>query len=221
MSINDSGYGGIGVWSPSYGSLGTGINLSFIEEVQVKTGAFEPKYGKANGGLIQIVTKSGGTQYHGALAGYFAPQGFFATVRNPDNFRMGPGIAPSFLRGEELGNPLRTTLRRKLVATFLCSTKMTSFSFSDLTTRRSTRPGITRPTLPFPQLSTTTHGPYTTSITTNNWAGKLTYKLTAAPTSLEASAFGDPSRSNYSYGQASVSPSDYPDTLNQKEHDLV
>ena len=74
VGINDSGYGGIGVWSPSYGSLGTGINLSFIQEVQVKTGAFEPKYGKANGGLIQIVTKSGGSQYHGALAAYFSPR---------------------------------------------------------------------------------------------------------------------------------------------------
>jgi hypothetical protein len=37
VSINDSGYGGLGVYSPSYGSLGTGINLSFIQEVQVKT----------------------------------------------------------------------------------------------------------------------------------------------------------------------------------------
>ncbi len=69
--------------SPSYGSLGTGINLTFIEEVQVKTGAFEPKYGKADGGLVQIVTKSGGTQYHGALAAYFAPR-LFCKPRNPN-----------------------------------------------------------------------------------------------------------------------------------------
>ena len=45
-----------------YGSLGTGINLSFIQEVQVKTAAYEPKYGGVNGGMLQIVTKSGGTQ---------------------------------------------------------------------------------------------------------------------------------------------------------------
>ncbi len=62
VGINDSGFGGIGVWSYNYGSLGSGINLTFIQEVQVKTGAFEPKYGKADGGVIQIVTKSGGTR---------------------------------------------------------------------------------------------------------------------------------------------------------------
>ena len=54
--LNDSGYGGLGVFSPVYGSLGTGINLSFIQEVQVKTAAYEPKYGGVNGGVLQIVT---------------------------------------------------------------------------------------------------------------------------------------------------------------------
>ncbi|HEY0785918.1 MAG TPA: carboxypeptidase regulatory-like domain-containing protein, partial [Acidobacteriaceae bacterium] len=74
VSIGDAGYGGLGVYSPTYGSLGTGINLTFIQEVQVKTGAFEPKYGTADGGVVQIVTKSGGTAYHGALSSYFAPE---------------------------------------------------------------------------------------------------------------------------------------------------
>ncbi len=51
VNITDGGYGGMGVYSPIYGSLGTGINLTFIQEVQVKTGAFEPKYGKGDGGI--------------------------------------------------------------------------------------------------------------------------------------------------------------------------
>ena len=59
VNITDAGYGGLGVFSPIYGSLGTGINLTFIQEVQVKTGAFEPKYGKANGGVVQIVNEVG------------------------------------------------------------------------------------------------------------------------------------------------------------------
>ena len=76
VNITDGGYGGLGVWSPVYGSLGTGLNLTFIQEVQVKTGAFEPKYGKGDGGIVQIVTKSGGTAYHGALSAFFAPDAF-------------------------------------------------------------------------------------------------------------------------------------------------
>ena len=70
VNITDGGYGGLGVVSPIYGSLGTGINLTFIQEVQVKTGAFEPKYGNGDGGIVQIVTKSGGTAYHGALGSF-------------------------------------------------------------------------------------------------------------------------------------------------------
>ena len=86
VNITDAGYGGIGVYSPIYGSLGTGINLTFIQEVQVKTGAFEPKYGNGDGGIIQIVTKSGGTAYHGALAAFFAPGGMSAGWRYADDY---------------------------------------------------------------------------------------------------------------------------------------
>jgi len=71
VSINDPAFGGLGVWSRSYGALGSGINLSFVKEVQVKTGGFEPEYGHVSGGIVQIVTKSGGSAFHGAVAGYF------------------------------------------------------------------------------------------------------------------------------------------------------
>src|SRR5882724_8127584 len=37
VNITDSAFGGIGTFSRSYGGLGTGINTSFIKEVQVKT----------------------------------------------------------------------------------------------------------------------------------------------------------------------------------------
>jgi hypothetical protein len=60
VNITDGAFGGIGVFSRNYGSLGTGINLSFVKEVDVKTGGYEPQYGKSTGGLVQIVTKSGG-----------------------------------------------------------------------------------------------------------------------------------------------------------------
>ncbi len=86
VNITDGGYGGLGVFSPIYGSLGTGINLTFIQEVQVKTGAFEPKYGKGDGGIVQIVTKSGGNAYHGALAAFFAPDAFSAGQRYADDY---------------------------------------------------------------------------------------------------------------------------------------
>src|SRR5436189_976806 len=86
VNITDGAFGGIGVFSRVYGSLSTGINLSFVKEVQVKTAGYEPQYGKSTGGLIQIVTKSGGNAFHGGISGYFGPQQFEAERLNPDNF---------------------------------------------------------------------------------------------------------------------------------------
>jgi hypothetical protein len=89
VSITDGGFGGIGVYSRNYGSLSTGINLSFVKEVQVKTGGFEAQYGKSTGGIVQIVTKSGTNQFHGSLGGYFAPQQMEATRLFSDDFAAG------------------------------------------------------------------------------------------------------------------------------------
>jgi hypothetical protein len=85
VSINDPAFGGLGVWSRAYGALGSGINLSFVKEVQVKSAGFEPQYGHASGGIVQIVTKSGGTSFHGAVGGYFNARPMQDTFLNADD----------------------------------------------------------------------------------------------------------------------------------------
>jgi hypothetical protein len=87
VSINDPAFGGLGVWSRAYGALGSGINLSFVKEVQVKTGGFEPQYGHVSGGIVQIVTKSGSTSFHGQVGGYFNTHGMQDTYLNADDPR--------------------------------------------------------------------------------------------------------------------------------------
>ncbi len=84
VNITDSAFGGLGVFTRRQGSIGSGINLSFIKEVNVKTSGFEPQYGQADGGLIQLVTKSGSNAYHGEIGGYFAPQGAEASYQQTD-----------------------------------------------------------------------------------------------------------------------------------------
>jgi hypothetical protein len=88
VNITDSAFGGIGTFSRTQGALGTGINTSYIKEVQVKTGGFEPQYGQSTGGIVNIITKSGGNEYHGALYGYARPQWLEAARRQPDEFRI-------------------------------------------------------------------------------------------------------------------------------------
>jgi hypothetical protein len=89
VNITDAAFGGIGVFSRVYGSVGTGINLSFIKEVQVKTGGFEPQYGRSTGGIVQIVTKTGSNEFHGALSANAAPKGFELRRRNIDDVQFG------------------------------------------------------------------------------------------------------------------------------------
>jgi len=88
VNITNSAFGGIGTFSRSFGALGTGINTSFIKEVQVKTGGFEPEYGQSTGGIVNIITQSGGNDFHGALYGYARPRFFEATRRQRDDFSI-------------------------------------------------------------------------------------------------------------------------------------
>jgi len=102
VSITDGGFGGIGVYSRLYGSLSTGINLSFVKEVDVKTGGFEAQYGKSTGGIVQIVTKSGANHFYGSVGAYFAPQRFELTRKFTDDFSQGTSTQRFNLQGKIL-----------------------------------------------------------------------------------------------------------------------
>jgi len=53
------------------GQQGTRLNFNFIDEVQVKTGAYSAEYGRATGSVINVITKSGGNEFHGDVFGYY------------------------------------------------------------------------------------------------------------------------------------------------------
>jgi hypothetical protein len=88
VNITNSAFGGIGTFTRNYGALGTGINTSFIKEVQIKTGGFEPQYGQSTGGIVNIITQSGGNGFHGAFYGYLRPKQFEGKYRQRDDFSV-------------------------------------------------------------------------------------------------------------------------------------
>ncbi len=90
-NVTDPGFGGFGTYSRNYGSLGNGVNFDFIQEVQVKTGGFEAAYGQALGGVINILTKSGGNTYHGSFYSYFAPKALAVDARNANPLLVNQG----------------------------------------------------------------------------------------------------------------------------------
>src|SRR5271156_2187267 len=119
VSITDTAFGGLGIYSRVYGSVGTGINLAFIKEVQIKTGSIQPQYGGATGGVVQIVTKSGGNQYHGALSGFGQPYAFQAKRANVDDFDLANPFGrvtgnAAFDASGEVGGPVPVLGKDKL-----------------------------------------------------------------------------------------------------------
>ena len=53
------------------GKAGTDVNFDFIEEVQVKSSGYAAEYGGSMGGVISVITRSGGNEFHGQLSAYF------------------------------------------------------------------------------------------------------------------------------------------------------
>lgn len=48
------------------------LNFDFVQEVEVKTGGLPAEYGRATGGVVNVLTKSGGNDFHGSGFGFFA-----------------------------------------------------------------------------------------------------------------------------------------------------
>ena len=69
---NENGYyiDGLNTTGVEYGFQGKELNFEFVQEVDVKTGGYEAEYGRSTGGIISVITKSGGNDYHGDLFGY-------------------------------------------------------------------------------------------------------------------------------------------------------
>jgi len=72
------------------GVQGKVINNEFIQEVEVKTGGYQAEFGRATGGIINVITKSGGNEFHGDVFGNYSPTSFrshtsYATGRDKFN----------------------------------------------------------------------------------------------------------------------------------------
>ncbi len=194
VNITDGAFGGLGVFSRVYGSLTTGINLAFVQEVQVKSGGYEPQYGKSTGGIVQIVTKSGGSSYHGTIGAFFAPQGLEAERFNSD---LG-GDDPSLARFNQQGliNHQGGYDVDGEIGGFVPGFKNNLFFFGSFNPSWARDYGTfaalhglqATPGAPLGGLGNTT-----IKSTAYNYAAKLTWKINANHT-LEGSVFGDPTR---------------------------
>ncbi|MBZ0114324.1 MAG: TonB-dependent receptor [Thermoanaerobaculia bacterium] len=62
---------GINTTGVELGQQGKTLNFEFIKEVQVKTAGYNAEYGRSTGGILNVITKSGGNEFHGDVFGYY------------------------------------------------------------------------------------------------------------------------------------------------------
>lgn len=59
-------FDGVDTTDTATGTFGQNFNYEAIQEVAVNTGGYSAEYGRASGGVISVVTKSGGNDFHGS-----------------------------------------------------------------------------------------------------------------------------------------------------------
>jgi hypothetical protein len=72
---------GVNVTDPHLANKATSLPYNFVQEIQVKTGGFEAEYGRALGGIVNVVTPSGGNELQGQAFGFFTSSGLAGTRR--------------------------------------------------------------------------------------------------------------------------------------------
>jgi Carboxypeptidase regulatory-like domain len=74
------------------------VSQEAVQEFQIITNSYSPEYGRAAGGVVNIVTRSGSNDFHGDVFGYLRNRAFqavnpFSTVKNPAYTRVQAGAA--------------------------------------------------------------------------------------------------------------------------------
>ncbi|HZP02393.1 MAG TPA: carboxypeptidase regulatory-like domain-containing protein [Terriglobia bacterium] len=74
------------------------VSQEAVQEFQIITNNYAAEYGRASGGVVNIITRSGSNQFHGDVYGYLRNRNFqavnpFSTVKNPAYTRVQAGAA--------------------------------------------------------------------------------------------------------------------------------
>ena len=74
------------------------VSQEAVQEFQIITNNYAAEYGRASGGVVNIITRSGSNDFHGDVYGYLRNRNFqavnpFSTVKNPAYTRVQAGTA--------------------------------------------------------------------------------------------------------------------------------
>jgi outer membrane receptor protein involved in Fe transport len=73
---------GVTVTDPAFGGSGANLPFEFVQEIEIKTGAYGADIGRATGGVFNVITKSGTNEIHGDAYAYFVAESFVREVKS-------------------------------------------------------------------------------------------------------------------------------------------
>ena len=155
---------GVDATDPFRGTTGTNLPYNFIREIQIRTGGYEAEYRSSLGGIVNVVTHSGGNEFHGQVFGFFANDAFAGDQRR-GAYEPDEGDFSQRDIGFKLGGPI---VRDRL---WFSTAYNPTFESEEVDV-----PGI---------------GFFKDRRTTHSFAGKLTWQLDPQ-NNLVFTAFGDP-----------------------------
>src|SRR3954451_18451060 len=156
---------GVNTTDPAFGGSGANLPFEFVQEVEIKTGAYGPEYGKSTVGIFNVITKSGGNEFHGDIFGYGTSKGLVREVKNfPFTGSAFSGFSEVDLGGD-IGGPI---VKDKL------------WFFGAFNPQKRSNYYLTQ----------TFHTPVSNDVTIPFYAGKVTWAINTKNT-FTASTFGD------------------------------
>jgi outer membrane receptor protein involved in Fe transport len=156
---------GVNTTDPAFGGSGANLPFEFVQEVEVKTGAYGAEYGKSTGGIFNVITKSGSNEYRGDAFGFFTTKGMVRDIKHSPFTGSIPVSFSEVDAGIDVGGPI---VKDKL------------WFFGAFNPQRRKNFLLTQ----------TFATPVENRITTPFYAGKLTYGINNRNT-LTLSTFGD------------------------------
>jgi outer membrane receptor for ferrienterochelin and colicin len=99
---------GVTVTDPAFGGSGANLPFEFVQELEIKTGAYGADIGKSTGGVFNVITKSGTNEFHGDAFAYFVTEGMVRSVKS--SAIPFTGVAPNGYSeidaGFDIGGPI-------------------------------------------------------------------------------------------------------------------
>ncbi|HMF09438.1 MAG TPA: TonB-dependent receptor [Thermoanaerobaculia bacterium] len=182
------------------GFQGKAINSEFIQEIEIKTGGYQAEYGRALGGVVNVITKSGGNEFHGDGFLYYDNYSLQATqeVNSSDIF---DGMRVSGYHRTDFGFDLGGRIVKDKLWFFAAYDHVdrpgdiSRFQDSDLVSRNDKFPADTKDNL------------YSGKLTWNIGTGStIVASIFADPSTVDGAAASDPTHTIYSNIFPVVSP---------------